>query len=65
MVIQVLDKAFDVVIAHYGTIQRVHTEVSLGTDDHCDECAPLSESDVCMYRQLGLLAPTSNSRLVG
>ncbi len=27
MVIQVLDKAFDVVIAQYGTIQRVHMEV--------------------------------------
>lgn len=29
MVIQVLDKAFDVVIAQYGTIQRVHMEVRL------------------------------------
>lgn len=33
MVIQVLDKAFDVVVAQYGAIQRVHTEVSTGPSD--------------------------------
>lgn len=36
MVIQVLDKAFDVVIAQYGAIQRVHTDVSTGPSDVCD-----------------------------